>query len=243
MREDPNLNKRKRISPVGVIGIIFAVIVIGLLVSPSAKDKRLTQAKEYLAREFPIVSDDSIKPLLGSHLLTNDKFIYDAGRKECAILIFRPDPTSPYSADAMMTEVSRPLQYYYSANTSWGKVPVAILLAPDESSTGWTIFAKIWIAKVLQKQKVDDLKQLGLELSTSPAALVRIKKIWAKEPPKIQARATQILEENRKVAKQFRKTPRFYRNKVTYAISNQHDMSDFIGAFEEAHPEQARKGY
>lgn len=230
--------EKPKISP--LFFVVGGVILISglMLLMPSSRTSRIIKAKEYLAREFPIASEEAIKPLLGSHLVTDDAFIYDTSQKECAILVFTPDSTSPYSADSMMSEINRPLQSYGLSNVNWEKVPVVVLLAPDETSTGWTIFSKIWIAKILQKQRVNDLKQLGLELTSSPAALARVKKIWAKQPAKIQARAAEILEENRKIAKPYRKTPRFYRNKVTFTISNQHDMSEFIGAYIAGNPEK-----
>lgn len=236
---EPSTRTPRRITPVGYVAFGMAFVILMLLCLPSAKQRRIIIAKEYLATEFPIVPDASMTSLLSSHLITDGKFIYDAGRKECAILVFTPDSaTTYYTAGTMLTEASSPLQYYYSSDTYWERVPVAILLAPEDRTPGWTIFAKVWIAKVLQKQKVKDLQSLGLELSSSSKLISRIEKIWAKMPSKIKVRATQILEENRKVARQYIKTPRFYRKEATYAISEDHDMSDFIVSYIKAHPER-----
>ena len=216
---------KKRITPVGLIVAVFVAILLVLLIMPSSRDNRISKAKERFARDFPIIPEDKMQPLLGSHLMVDGKFVYDSAKREGALFIFAPGPTAQYG-DQMMRELQYPSQTYsYSSTTN---IPIAVLLAPEESSQGWTIFAKVWIAKALQKQSVKDLKELGMQLSSNPKAFARLKSIWKKLPLKVRTRATQVLEENRSVAKLYSTHSRFYRGKVTYVIDPPADLSDFL---------------
>ena len=225
---------KKRIKLVGVIVAVFVAIILILLIMPSSKDNRIIKAKEYLATEFPIVSEDSVKPLLNAYLVKDGAFVNFSKQDECAVFIFSPDPKI-YGSENMINEAEG-ASYPYRREPQ-KDIPIAILLAPDESRAGWTLFAKIWIVKVLQKQQVDDLKELGNALTTNPKGFARLKSIWEKIPAKPKAKATAILEENRRIAKLYKSIPRFYRRKVTYSIPDPMDLYSFLNAFDEAHPE------
>ncbi len=230
---DPESIKKWRLSPMVIILIGIGGILAFLLILPSSREVRLRKAREYLTQEFPTVSEDSVKPLLRAYLVSDNSFVNFSTRHEYAIEIFRPNP-AVYDRLEMLYNSPSGSPYL----TTKGEYPVALLLAPDASSVGWTVFAKIWIAKVLQKQQVHDLKELGLEMPSNPKVFGRLKKIWAKVPLKIQEKATAIIEENRRLAKPFKSTAGFYHKEVTYAISDGHDRSEFFRAFAGANPEK-----
>lgn len=232
---DASRPKKKLSLTAKILMGIFALVGLFLLM-PSANAKRIAIARKQFAQNFPIISEERIKPLLKSHLMVNDAFVYDvAERKECGIIIFAPDgPTAQYG-DSMMSELIRKHVGPRHATQT------AVLLAPPESSKEWTLFAKIWLAKTLQKQPVEDLKDLGLQISSNPKVVTRLKSIWKKVPEKVKSRSTQVLAENRAIASLYAPTLRVFRNGKTYAIGKTSDFQDFTYSYNEAFPELAER--
>jgi hypothetical protein len=223
-------------SPMGLILIGLIVILTLLLFIPSAKGNRISKAKAYLAREFPIVSKESIKPLTSAYLVSDDKFVNFTSSPKFAILIFPPNPTS-YSPITMIDETIDRLNL---RQLTFGETPVGMLLAPEPTAPGWTIFAKVYLAKVLMKQQVQDLKELGLELPSNPKAVTRLKAIWKKVPTHIQSKSNAILDYNVRLGRRFKTVRRYCLHGALYSIGDEHLLFDFNSAYDEAYPEEVR---
>lgn len=78
-----------------------------------------------------------------------------------------------------------------------------VLLAPEASSTSWSLFAKLWIAQDLLSQNTQPTIELGTELAarlggTKP--LTALSALWATIPPNTQKKAEEFLDQNRKIA-------------------------------------------
>lgn len=229
-----------------ILGVI-AVAVIVLMLNPSSRGSRVIKAKQKLEQVFKGPPASEVDFLLSESLLTAKNRIFVPNRNENQILfVFRPKASDMVS------------QYYLSELEDQYIVPgddpvkAGILYAPDESSVGWTLVAKLRIACALQQKDISDLKSLKDELimgfsrsapgkikGISPNPLVQLRAYWAKVPPEIQAQTTNILTANRAAAKRLGGSRRLLRSStgVYYEERGVASRYELMYTFREAFPE------
>jgi len=217
--------------------VIFGILgICGLfLLLPSSRSARIQKAQARLDNEYKGPTAAEMQPLLKTDLISRGAFYRMVPNEECAVFVFAPTPKD-MSSSQYMNEIDDSNTYYPGQKA----VRSVILLAPDSGSFGWSLFAKSWIAKVIQNKPTTDMKSLGQELSYSATAAVlkRLKTIWAGTPPDIQKQAEEILERNRSIAKPYGGSRQFYLDPTgkTYEITSSSNLYMFRNDYYEAFP-------
>lgn len=227
---------KRRISPfltiVGVIVLVAAMIML----MPSSKSVRLKKAQDLLNVTFKKVGPEYLVPLYGVQLVSRNGLATVSESESYAVIVFAPDGKNTNTA-VLINEICSPTAYL-DANS--GKIHSAALLAPDPSSTGWTLMAKVWFAQALVKKPTATIQALGVQLvSLGRSSVYELNEIWKKVPKNIQDQATAMLERNREVATKFSRNTRIFHHKLgpSYVIDGVTTYSDFMWDFFEAYPE------
>lgn len=233
---------RKKLSPILAIVAIILVIACLFLLMPSSRSARLQKAKDKLARDYTDPTEATLRPLFENELILDTKLAKPSAKDRSVLYVFAPTPTKSISAQ-LINEIA--YQQTYSPGDVRAKT--GILLAPDPTSTGWTLFAKVWIAKVLEGKSPNEVKNLGVGLATgsSAATLRQLQEIWNKVPVDIQKRTEDILDKNRALAKSFGNTRCFFHDEhgqnyeIPVSSSSSQMLYQFMYDYSEANP-QAR---
>lgn len=227
--------EKRRVSPlILIVGGTLAVSFLFLLL-PSSRTSRTNRAKEKLKNEYAGPKDLSY--LQAGTFVADDGFSRDKARGGNGRMgIFAPRPTDTIPPDFF--DGMRPYRYMGTAEASgWH-----CLLAPDSSSTGWSLFAKVWIAESLQKhtKSTQEMDTLAREmLASSSSGITKLKAIWLKVPAKIQAEAESILAKNREVVKELPGIHQYYQaSGVNYEIKSTHSIWEFDQLLEDAEPKR-----
>ena len=233
---EPESPAKKRLAPFGIVIVGIVGITLLFLVLPSSRAARIRKARAELARSYPLRSQAAMQPLFEIELVGEKGFKKFPQKEPLTVYIFAPDPKS-MSAARMINEICQP------SNLGWSYlVPMnsAVLLAPDPASTGWSLFAKVWIARYVQGLPANDIKSIGLRLVGSGSlSYTQLKAIWAKIPEDVQSKAEGILEKNRTIAKLFRSTCYVFHDAkgINYEVRGTAIMTDLLYEYYEAYPE------
>ena len=224
---------KRKISPLIMIvgGIVLASSLFLLI--PSSRTTRVLKAKQRLAIDF--VGPKDISYLYGGFLLTHDNKHARVSASDIAnITVFAPNPTEVVSINFIVQLANR---YYASSD----KTKTVCFLAPDATSTGWSLFAKVWIGETL-KHKSNQIVQnyAHLMLSSSASATTGLTKLWADLPPEIQADAEAVLEQNREILKAHKGSCTYFQDGkgVNYLIDLKHNTWEVPSLLAQAYPDR-----
>ena len=224
---------RRRSSSVAIIVAGILAITAAFLILPSSRAAKAGRAKQKLAREFPGPKD--ISAVYSGYLVTakNDPVTISSG-VETQVLVFAPKP-----GEAISPNTFTQLDFIYSP-TMGDPGTAACLLAPDPSMTGWTLFAKVWIARSMyHKRSGFSPSSLAPALLASPATPIKqLADEWSAMPAEIQRKAEDKLAANLVVAQQMKGVHRYFQNGngTNYEIDISHNMWDFTQTYEDAYP-------
>jgi hypothetical protein len=156
---------------------------------------------------------------------------------EAQILVFAPRPKDSFSSNLV-----NQLEVTYFGNESERKPIHVCLLAPDPTSTGWTMFARVWIAKTLQRKLTQQIaRSLCQSMFSNPSATIKqLNDYWKEIPASIQKQANDVLVRNREVAKKLPGVHRYFQDGkgTNYEIDVSTNIWNFKNTFNEAHPER-----
>ena len=221
----------KRVSPMLlIIGGILALTMLFLLF-PSSRTAKVSRAKERLKKEF--VGPKDLSDLYTGYFVTSKNMSLTIGPKSNAELsVFAAKPTSLFSS-----------RYFEEVDgNNWNmygnKTLHACLLAPDPTSTGWSLYAKVWIALTLQNDRTPMFNLGNLVSSGDATTMKKLRDIWAKQPFDIQATAEYLLDSNRKLVKGMPGAHRFYQDGsgTIYKLDPLAGPYEFFYTYNEAHP-------
>jgi hypothetical protein len=230
----------KRISPLmWLVAGILLVCTLFLLI-PSSKNVRTKKAVDAFNKKYVPRPSEFVEPLLQAELATSNGLISVGTKEQFAVFVFVPKPGNSKvatSSAAMMNEIIyRPS--YFQANG--GSIKTGILFAPDPASTGWTLFAKVWLARCIEKKLVGDIKNYGLRLVNSgTATTAELNTLWLAVPVDVQRKVEAMLERNREIGKKMGSTLRIFHSSdgTTYDLPSKSTLSDFLWSYYVAYPE------
>lgn len=236
---EPVESPKKRLSPILlIVGAILGVSAIFLLL-PSNRSARMKKAQESLEMSFPHPAKSTMTPLFENELALKDSMGKLSPSDRVTIYVFAPTPKAP-SPTQVINAIANPPSYFQNDQNQ----KVAVLLAPDPASTGWSLLAKVWIARCLQHASTTEVKRIGAELAMvgSTNSIKQLQDIWLKVPAALQKQSEDILEKNRVIAKTFGSTRCFFHDEkgVDYEIrmntSSGADLYQFMYEYSEANP-------
>jgi hypothetical protein len=225
---------KRKLSPLTlVIGAIMAVC-LAILFIPSNRDTRQAKAKLSLQKDYAGPKD--ISNLYEATLISIDnKRTKVSPKDEAQILVFAPNPKDSVTSNTFM-ELQ---ENYYGANVE-RKTKNVCLLAPDPTSTGWSLFAKVLIGHSLEIKQVGQIAtSLSQQLiANPPSAIKELNNHWMKFSPKTQAEATRILEENRKIVAKLPGVHQYFQDGTgtNYEITVSGNIWSFRNYLYEAYP-------
>ncbi len=204
------IKEKKRVSPILlIVGAILAVSAL-FMVMPSSQTARVRKAQATLDKEFRGPPISLFSNLEGASMLSGNQIIKFSQKRQGFLYVLTPTPTDTTSATYINQAAYPAFNFRNEGETSM------ILMAPDPSSTGWSLLAKVWIGEALTNKSRGDISTISSNLSSTPSsAIAQLTKRWGMLDPTTQAQAEAILESNRKLAAQFRGTRRFYIDKGT----------------------------
>ncbi len=220
----------KRVSPmVLIIGGILAVTMLFLLF-PSSSTTKISKAKERLKKEF--VGPKDLSQLYSGYFVTSKNMSLSIGPKSNAeVSVFAAGPTSAFSS-----------RYFEEVDgTNWNmygnKTLHVCLLAPDPTSTGWSLYAKVWIALTLRNDRTPMFNLGNLVSSGDAGTMKKLRDIWSNTPFDIQAKAEALLDNNRKIVKSMPGAHRFYQDGsgTIYKLDPLAGPYEFFYTYNEAH--------
>jgi hypothetical protein len=202
-----------------------------MLLMPSSRTEKIAKAKEKLKKEFAGPND--LSHLYGGYFVTSKNTSLSIGPKSNAELsVFAAGPTSAFSS-----------RYFEEVDgTNWNmfgnKTLHACLLAPHPTSTGWSLYAKVWIALTLKSDRTPMFNLGNLVSSGDASTMKKLRDIWGKVPFDIQAKAEALLDNNRKNVKSMPGAHRFYQDGsgTIYKLDVLSGPYEFFGTYNDANP-------
>ena len=224
---------KRKVSPLILVvgGIVLASGMILLI--PSSRTTRVIKAKNLLATEYAGPKD--ISYLYDGYLVTHDNKEEKISPSDIAnITVFAPNPTEVVSMNFVVQFAN---QYYAPGD----KTKTVCFLAPDATSTGWSLFAKVWIGETLRHKSTQILQSYAQTMLSSPAsATTSLTKLWTDLPPEIQAESQAVLEQNREILKAHKGSCTYYQDGkgTNYLIDLKHNTWEVRSLLAQAYPDR-----
>ncbi|MEI8281353.1 MAG: hypothetical protein WCG75_03010 [Armatimonadota bacterium] len=234
MNQPADVEAPAKWKPSPLVLIIAGILALSalFLVLPSNQTARKTLALKRLRNEF--IGPKDISELYAGYLVSiKNKVVKVTAADIGQLCVFMPTPTESVSSNFFNELDDR----YYSDESR--KPIAACLLAPDPSSIGWTLFAKVWIGSTLLKKNDQIAEQYGQMLSYSNAqAMKELTKLWSAFPAEIQSQAEDILVKNREIVKGHKKSTRYYQDgdKTIYEVDISSNIWELKSLLREAYP-------
>lgn len=226
----------KRISPLLLIVGGALLICTFFLLVPSSKSVRTKKAIDAFYKKYASRPPEFVEPILKTELATTNGLISVDAKQQFGVFVFAPKPGNSKVA-VMMNEIIYPPSYFQA---NGGSIKTGILFAPDPASTGWTLLAKVWLAKCIEKKPVGNIKTLGLGLVNSgPATAAELNTLWSAVAVDVQRKAEAMLEKNREIAKKLGSSLRIFHGSdgKTYDLPAKSTLSDFLWSYYGAYPQ------
>ncbi len=220
--------------PSPLVLIVAGILAISsiFLFLPSNQTARKVRALKLLKTEY--VGPKDISNLYAGFLVNmKNKVVKMSATDIGQLYVLMPTPTETVSSNTFNELDDR---YYSNENR---KSVSACLLAPDPSSTGWSLFAKVWIASTLLNKTDRFADQYGQMLSYSNAqAMKELTKLWSAFPTEIQSQAEDILAKNRELVKTLKKSRRFFQDGegINYEVDISNNIWELRSLLREAYP-------
>ncbi len=211
--------------------MIFGLCGVFMFI-PSSKASRISKSRQKLESTYKAPAVAELQSLKRSQLVRDGIFIDPASVGESMVYVFAPTPAETF-ASQYISEISLS-RSYVPQNQNWKTL---VLFAPDASSAGWTLLAKVWLATCIEKKPVQPIANMAVTMGFSGSAK-EMQKIWDSISPEIQAQAENMLSINRGIAKRFGGSRRFYFDGLghAYEIPSSVGAYEFMNDYREANP-------
>jgi hypothetical protein len=220
--------------PSPLVMIIAGILALSgiFLLLPSNQTARKIKALKSLKTEYAGPKEIS-KFYSGFLVSTKNKIIKMSEADTGQLLVLMPTPKESISSNIFNELGGR---FYYDETN---KHVSACLLAPDPTSVGWSLLAKVWIGTTLLKKNDQVADQYGQMLSYSSAqAIKEMTKIWSGFPAEIQTQTEDILAKNRELVKDEKKSHWYYQaeDKTIYEIDLSGSLWQLESLIRDAYP-------
>lgn len=211
--------------------MIFGLCGVFMFI-PSSKANRISKSRQKLGNTYKAPPAPELQSLKRSRLVQDGVFSDPSSVGECMVYIFAPTPAESF-ASQYISEISLP-RSYVPQNQNWKTL---VLFAPDPSSAGWTLLAKVWLAKCIEKKAVKPITNMAVTMGFA-GSTKEMQKIWDSISPEIQTQAENMLSINRGIAKRFGGSRRFYFDGAghAYEIPSSIGAYEFMSDYREANP-------
>lgn len=246
--EIPVKSSKARISAFPIIVAILGASSLMLFV-PSAKVARKLKGEKLLRTDF--IGPKSLSSLTGGFFVsrTYDRENLSVG-DEVAITVFAPG-----AKDDIPQDFSNGMYYFPPVSKTQQQQKAIYLLAPDPAAKEWTLFAKVWLGRVLEPKKKRGargdvfgstsfsymMKPKGKTLTTStlllaPPSTKSLTTAWLDFRPETRTEVESIIAQNRKVVGSMKGLYRYYQesNGPVYEIGPEKHFWEFEQAFRDA---------